>query len=57
MQDWTRDPSLIENTRSYVADYKSMTAADVQAVLAKYVTESGDWSFVVLPAKAKNGGR
>lgn len=57
LENWTRDPSLIEQTRSFVADYQAMTAADVHAAVAKHVAESGDWSFVVLPAKAGNGGR
>ncbi|HEX8215396.1 MAG TPA: insulinase family protein [Allosphingosinicella sp.] len=57
MEGWTGDPTLIENTRSFIADYKSLTAADVQAAVAKHVAESGDWSFVVLPAKAKAGGQ
>jgi zinc protease len=57
VEGWARDPSLIENTRSFISDYKSLTPALVQAAVARHVTESGDWSFVVLPAKAKNGGR
>lgn len=57
LENWTRDPALIEQTRSFLADYKSMTAADVHRAVARHVAESGDWSFVVLPAKAKDGGR
>lgn len=57
LENWTRDPLAIEQTRSFLSDYRSMTAADVQAAVAKHVAESGDWSFVVLPAKAGNSGK
>jgi hypothetical protein len=39
----------IEQVRTYLSDYRSLTPADVQRAVATYVTDSGDWSMVVLP--------
>ena len=39
----------IENVRSYLADYRALTAEDVRRAVATYVTEQGDWSMLVLP--------
>ena len=55
MEGWSRDPRLIEATRSYVSDYKGMTADDVRLAVATYIADAGDWSMLVLPAKAEGG--
>lgn len=55
MEDWSREPWLIEFTRTYLADYKSMTAEEVQRAVRKYVADEGDWSILVLPAKTADG--
>jgi zinc protease len=55
MEDWSREPWLIDYTRTYLADYRSLTPEEVRAAVAKYVTDEGDWSILVLPAKAGNG--
>lgn len=51
MEDWSREPWLIEYTRTYLADYKSLTPEEVRAAVAKWVTDEGDWSILILPAK------
>ncbi|HEX9965895.1 MAG TPA: insulinase family protein [Allosphingosinicella sp.] len=55
MEDWSRRPEMIEYTRTYLADYKAMTPEEVRRAVAKWVTDEGDWSILVLPAKAANG--
>ncbi|HEX8241426.1 MAG TPA: insulinase family protein [Allosphingosinicella sp.] len=55
MEDWSREPYLIEQTRTYLADYKSLTPEDVRVAVAKWVADEGDWSILVLPAKTANG--
>ncbi|HEX8126427.1 MAG TPA: insulinase family protein [Allosphingosinicella sp.] len=55
LEDWSRDPYLIEHARTYLADYKSLTPEDVRLAMAKYVADEGDWSIVVLPAKPADG--
>ena len=55
MEDWSRQPYLIEHTRTYLADYKSLTPEEVRAAVAKWVADEGDWSILVLPAKAGGG--
>ncbi|MEA1014967.1 insulinase family protein [Sphingosinicella sp. LY1275] len=56
LEAWPSDPQRIERIRTIVSDYAGLTAEDVRAALAKHVTEAGDWSMVVLPAKANGGG-
>lgn len=56
LEDWTTDPELIEQTRSYLADYKAMTAEDVRRAVASYVADEGDWSMLVVPDRAEDGG-
>ena len=51
LEDWDRDPRAIENVRSYLADYRALTAEDVRRAVATYVTDRGDWSMLVLPAR------
>ncbi|HEX8467339.1 MAG TPA: insulinase family protein [Allosphingosinicella sp.] len=54
LEDWSREPYLIEHARTYLADYKSLTPEDVRSAVAKYVVDEGDWSILVLPAKPAN---
>ena len=51
MEDWSRQPYLIEHVRTYLADYRSLTPEDVRSAMAKWVADEGDWSILVLPAK------
>jgi zinc protease len=51
LEDWSRKPELIEQTRSLVYDYRSITPEEVRSAVAKYVTDQGDWSMLVLPAR------
>jgi zinc protease len=55
MEDWSREPYLIEHSRTYLADYKSLTPEDVRSAVAKWVADEGDWSILVLPAKPADG--
>ena len=51
MEGWSRDPSLIEQSRSLVSDYKSMTAEEVRAAVARNVADEDAWSLLVLPGR------
>jgi zinc protease len=51
LEDWHRDPRAIENVRTYLADYRALTADDVRRAVATYVTDAGDWSMLVLPSR------
>jgi zinc protease len=51
VEDWPENPALIEQTRSHVSDYSSLTAEEVRAAVAAHVADAGDWSMVVLPEK------
>jgi zinc protease len=51
LEDWDRDPRAIENVRTYLADYRALTPEDVRRAVATYVTDQGDWSMLVLPAR------
>jgi zinc protease len=51
LEDWDRDPRAIENVRSYLADYRALTPEDVRRAIATWVTDQGDWSMLVLPAR------
>jgi zinc protease len=57
IEDWAREPVKVELTRSFLADYKRMTAEDVRRAVAAYVADAGDWSMLVLPAKKTGGGK
>jgi zinc protease len=57
MEEWARQPDEVELTRSFLSDYKRMTAADVRAAVARYVADAPDWSMLVLPAKKAGGGK
>ncbi len=54
MENWVHSPQDIENVRSYLADYRALTAEDVRRAVATFVTDQGDWSMVVLPARQNN---
>ena len=41
----------IANVRTYLADYRALTPEDVRRAVATYVTDQGDWSMLVLPAR------
>jgi zinc protease len=51
MENWIHSPQDIENVRTYLADYRGLTPEDVRRAVATYVTDQGDWSMVVLPAR------
>lgn len=53
LEDWDRDPRAIANVRSYLADYRALTPEDVRRAVATYVTDQGDWSMLVLPARVR----
>jgi zinc protease len=55
LADWDHDPHEIENVRSYLADYRALTPEDVRRAVAAWVTDQGDWSMVVLPARGADG--
>lgn len=52
----TRDPGRIDALTRIATDYASTTAADVQAVAAKYLRPDTAWSLQVLPKPASAGG-
>jgi zinc protease len=52
VEDFATDPSEIPPVRSYLADYRGLTPEDVRRAIAAYVADQGDWSMVVLPARA-----
>ena len=51
LENWDRDPRAIQNARNYLADYRALTPEDVRRAVATYVTDQGDWSMLVLPAR------
>lgn len=51
LENWDRDPRAIANVRNYLADYRALTPEDVRRAVATYVTDQGDWSMLVLPAR------
>jgi predicted Zn-dependent peptidase len=55
MEGWSKEPWLIDYARTYLADYKSLTPAEVRQAMAKWVADEGDWSILVLPAKTADG--
>ena len=63
LENWESDERDIENVRTYLADYRALTAEDVRRAVATWVTDQGDWSMLVLPARgaaprdANNGRR
>ncbi|HEX8574465.1 MAG TPA: insulinase family protein [Allosphingosinicella sp.] len=55
MEDWSRRPYLIDYTRTYLADYKSLTPEEVRRAMSKWVADEGDWSILILPARTAGG--
>jgi zinc protease len=53
LENWIDSPEEIENVRSYLADYRALTAEDVRRAVANWVTDQGDWSMLVLPARSQ----
>ncbi len=45
------NPRELAAVRSYLADYRALTPEEVRRAVAGYVTEQGDWSLIVLPAR------
>jgi zinc protease len=46
-----QDPQELVAIRSYLSDYRALTPEEVQRAVAAHVTEQGDWSLIVLPAR------
>jgi zinc protease len=55
MENWSRNPVFIEQTRTLVPHYRTMTAEEVRSAVARWVRDEGDWSMLVLPAKTAGG--
>ncbi|MGN6818912.1 MAG: M16 family metallopeptidase [Sphingomonas sp.] len=57
LADATYDPRKIATARSILMDYQNVTAADIQAVAAKYLRPDKDWTMEVVPkaVAAKEG--
>jgi hypothetical protein len=51
LDNFVQDPRQIAQVRSYLADYRGLTPEDVRRAIAAHVTDAGDWSMVVLPAR------
>jgi len=51
LENWESSPEDIENVRNYLADYRALTAEDVRRAVATWVTDQGDWSMLVRPAR------
>ncbi|HEX4738973.1 MAG TPA: insulinase family protein [Allosphingosinicella sp.] len=49
LQEWSRRPERIEQVRTQLSDYRSMTPEEVRKDVAAYVTDAPDWSMLVLP--------
>jgi zinc protease len=51
------DPRKIASARGILLDYQNVTAADLQAVAAKYLRPDKDWTMEVVPkaVAAKEG--
>jgi len=51
LEEWAHRPASIAETQSYLSDYRSLTAEEVRAAVARHVADAGDWSMLVLPAR------
>ncbi len=51
LENWEHEPRAIDNVRTYLSDYRALTAEDVRRAVAQHVTDQGDWSMLVLPAR------
>ncbi|HWT11386.1 MAG TPA: insulinase family protein, partial [Allosphingosinicella sp.] len=56
IEDWAEHPEDVAPVRSYLADYRSMTAEEVRRAVAAWVADQGDWSMLVLPARGAGAG-
>jgi zinc protease len=45
----TYDPRRVDAARSIIVDYNGITAAELQAVAAKYLRPDKDWTMEVVP--------
>lgn len=52
IEEFATDPREIASVRSYLSGYRGLTPEDVRRAVAEHVVEEGDWSMVVLPARA-----
>ncbi|HKR23661.1 MAG TPA: insulinase family protein, partial [Allosphingosinicella sp.] len=52
LENWHRSERDIDNVRTYLADYRALTPEAVRRAVAQYVADQGDWSMLVLPARA-----
>jgi zinc protease len=55
MERWSREPKLIEQTRTLLSDYRTITAEEVRDAVTRHVRDEGDWSILVLPARLMPG--
>jgi zinc protease len=51
LQEWSRRPERIEQLRTQLSDYRTMTPEEVRKDVAAYVADAADWSILVLPAR------
>ncbi|MDB5668900.1 MAG: insulinase family protein [Alphaproteobacteria bacterium] len=51
IEDIADDPRQLAAVRSYLGDYRALTPDEVRRAVAEHVTEQGDWSLIVLPAR------
>lgn len=57
LENWVNDERDIVNVRNYLSDYRALTVEDVRRAVATWVTEQGDWSMLVLPARGATARR
>jgi zinc protease len=50
-QGGTRDPARLAAIPGIIADIRSTTPAELQALATKYLVPAKDWSMVVVPEK------
>jgi zinc protease len=56
LQEWSRRPERIEQARTVLSDYRTMTPEEVRKDMAAYVADAPDWSLLVLPARGGTNG-
>jgi zinc protease len=52
IEELATDPDDLAAVRSFLSDYRGLTPEDVRRAVAAHVADEGDWSMVVLPARA-----
>lgn len=52
LEEWAHRPASIAETQSYLSDYRTLTAEEVRAAVARHVADGGDWSMLVLPSRS-----